>query len=56
MFAQQRKTINRLKPLSLDPLSPEDALRGAMKVSAPDKGTAKKKRRKAKRKTAKKKN
>ncbi len=39
---------DRLKPISLQPLSPDDALRGAMKVPPPDE--AKPKKRKARKK------
>ena len=46
MSTQDKKPANRLGPLSLAPLNPDDALRGAMEVPAP-KDTKAKKRKKA---------
>lgn len=54
--ANQTKKGDRLERLSLDPLTPDDALRGAMEVDPPKQGKAKKRKTKrAKKKRARKK-
>lgn len=44
----------RLKPLSLAPLTLDDALRGAMQVAPPDESKPKRRKRKARKKRARK--